>query len=249
MLYAATAFWLMVIVLSAGAVHSLWSTMAKPRIVNIVLMPGTLVAQLGHVFGLLITGATVSNASLIRDAETAEPEHTTNPKPRIPVIGPIVIGLLPILTCATGIVLAARMLGGGTARQMVGVQVDASLPLSVAAFWELLRSQITLMEETWNAICRIRLADWKAWLFVYLLVCMTVRMAPFPGGTRGSLGAIVLVGIAMAIAGALTSATDSLIERGWSILSLSVSSLLLLLMLTLAVRGVVLLVQLLANRA
>jgi hypothetical protein len=97
MLYATTAFWLMVIVLSAWGVHSLWSGMVKPRVVNIVLLPGTLVAQMGHVLGLLITGATVSNTALIKDDETGAPLQSENAQPRIPIIGPVIIGMLPLI--------------------------------------------------------------------------------------------------------------------------------------------------------
>ena len=56
MLYAALTFWLLVIVFSAWGVHWLWSQMIKPRAVNTVLLPGTLVAQLGHVLGVAAHG-------------------------------------------------------------------------------------------------------------------------------------------------------------------------------------------------
>ena len=49
MLYAALTFWLLVIVFSAWGVYWLWGRLVKPRVVNTVLLPGTLVAQLGHV--------------------------------------------------------------------------------------------------------------------------------------------------------------------------------------------------------
>ncbi|MCH7591541.1 MAG: hypothetical protein IH989_02010, partial [Planctomycetes bacterium] len=64
MLYAALTFWLLTVVLIAWGVHRLWCGMARPRVVNAVLLPGTLVAQTGRVFGLLITGASVRTASL-----------------------------------------------------------------------------------------------------------------------------------------------------------------------------------------
>ena len=64
MLFAAMTFWLVTAVLSAWGVQQLWRGMVAPRVVNAVLLPGTLVAQLGHVLGLLITGATVNNATL-----------------------------------------------------------------------------------------------------------------------------------------------------------------------------------------
>ena len=44
-LYAALTFWLLTVVLIAWGVHRLWCGMARPRVVNAVLLPGTLVAQ------------------------------------------------------------------------------------------------------------------------------------------------------------------------------------------------------------
>ncbi|MCH8310314.1 MAG: hypothetical protein IIB17_07450, partial [Chloroflexi bacterium] len=49
MLYIALTFWLVVIVLTAWGVRELWGGMIKPKIINTILLPGTLVAQVGHV--------------------------------------------------------------------------------------------------------------------------------------------------------------------------------------------------------
>jgi len=63
------------------------------------------------VLGLLITGATVTNTTLYKDDESAAPEMTRDPKPRIPLVGPLVIGMLPLLACALTIVVVSRYLG------------------------------------------------------------------------------------------------------------------------------------------
>ena len=249
MLYATTAVWLMVIVLSAWGVHLLWSGMVKPRVVNVVLLPGTLVAQMGHVLGLLVTGATVSNTTLIKDDETGAPEQTENAKPRLPFVGPVIIGMLPLMMCALAIFAAAHLLGGATVKGMTSGAVSQTLPATLAAFWELLHHQITLMETTLAAALQSDLHDWHAWLFIYLLICLTVRMAPFPGNLRGSLGAIVFLGVLAAVAGSFIDQTRTVIENGWSVLSLSVSTLLLLLVVSLIVRGAVSLAQLLSKNA
>ena len=248
MLYAATTFWLMIVVLSAWAVHRLWSEMAKPRIVNIILLPGTLVAQMGHVLGLLVTGATVTNTTLIKDDETGDPEQTPEPKPRIPFIGPVVIGMLPLLMCALAIFAVTSFLGGTTVSSLGTGQLDKALPLGLSGFWQLLHHQLDLMESTLNTVLQSNLYNWRVPLFVYLVVCLTVRMAPFPGNVRGSLGAIVVLGVITAISGTLFGVTRNIIESSWSVLSLSVSTLLLLLVFTLIIRGVVALVQLLLNK-
>ncbi|MFH0982578.1 MAG: hypothetical protein V2A79_13725 [Planctomycetota bacterium] len=249
MLYAAMTFWLLVIVLSAWGVHQLWSGLVKPRVVNTVLLPGTLMAQLGHVLGLLVTGGTVNNTTLYKDDETGAPEQTRNPRPRVPIIGPVVVGMLPILACATAIYFVAQHLGGPVVNEMNRETVPRVLPSTLPGGWELLRHALTLAETTLAAALDSDFGDWHVWLFLYLLVCLSVRMAPFPGNLRGSLGAILVLGLVTFLVSQLAAATPENIERGWHVLSLSVGTLLVLLLFSLLVRGGVGLVKLLAGNA
>jgi hypothetical protein len=72
-------------------------------------------------------------------------------------------------------------------------------------------------------------------------------MAPFPGNARGSLGAILVLGALTAMAGAVFGTTATVVESGWPVLSLSVTTLLLLLLISLVVRGLIALARLLYN--
>lgn len=244
MLYAAMTFWLLTIALSAWGVHRLWCTIAKPRVVNVILLPGTLVAQLGHVLGVLVTGATVNDTTLYRNDESGEPGTTRDAKPRIPVVGPIVIGLLPLLACAIAILLSARYLGSEVL-QGLGLQAaPAALPTTLGGFWQFLRDGVTLMEALVNAVAGALPGRWPVWVFLYLLVCLGVRMAPFPGNLRGSLGAIVLLGVASATVGTFSNALGDCVRRGWPVLSLTVATLLLLLLASALARGLTELVRL-----
>ncbi len=246
MLYVAMTFWLLVIVFLAWGVHQLWSGMIKPRTVNSILLPGTLVAQLGHVLGLLVTGATVSNTTLYKDDESGEPETTKDAKPRIPVVGPVIIGLLPLLACAVAIFFVARYLGTGMMNDLTQQSAAEALPRTLTGVWHLLREQITLAENALNAALNADSNRWQSWLFIYLIICLTVRMAPFPGTMRGSLGAILLLGLGCWVCGLIVPATGDTIRDGWGVLSASVGALSFLLLASLAVRGVVSLIKLLA---
>jgi hypothetical protein len=210
MLYAACTFWLLMAVLMAWGVHHLWSKMLKPRTVNSVLLPGTLVAQLGHVLGLLVTGATVTNTTLYKDDDSGEPEMTQDPKPRIPVVGPLVIGMLPLVSCALAIFFVTRFLGGQITAQLGSQPVADVLPTTLTGFWQLLRDQITLLETAVAAAIGADWSRWEVWLFVYLVICLTVRMAPFPGTLRGSLGATVVLGLLAALVASLADAAKLL---------------------------------------
>jgi hypothetical protein len=250
MIYAAMTFWLLVIVLTAWGVHRLWGGMVKPKVFNTALLPGTLVAQLGHVVGLLVTGATISNTTLIKNDESGDPEATPNPEPRIPVVGPVIIGMLPILACALGIFFLARYLGGPILTNMYskGVAVPAPvMPTTMAGIWQLLRDQITLVESMVAAITSADLTDWKVWLFLYLLICLSIRIAPFRGYLRGSVAAIILLGIAAAMLSRLFGMADPRVQSAWATMNLTVGTLLLLLMISLLVRGAIGLVRILRD--
>ena len=56
MFYAAMTMWLMVIVFTAHGIHRIWIGMVQPKIVNSILLPGTLVAPIGYVLGCFVSG-------------------------------------------------------------------------------------------------------------------------------------------------------------------------------------------------
>lgn len=239
MLYAATTFWLLVIVFSAWGVHALWSRLVKPRAVNVVLLPGTLVAQLGHVLGILVTGGAVQNTTLMSDGEDGAPRADTPEKTRIPIVGSIIVGLLPLLACAGALYAAAHYWGGDVigGADLDGPSVPQALPTSVAEAWQLLHDGVNVMQDMTAAIAAANLRDWSTLLFLYLAVCLTVRMTPFEGNRRGAIGAILLAGGVIWLAGSLSAALHDGILASWPLLSFSVGMLLFLLLVSLLVTG------------
>ena len=248
MLYVAITFWLLVCVLTAWGVHRLWCGIIPVKVLNAVLLPGTLVALLGHVLGLLVTGATVKTATLYKDG-TGDPETTTHPKSRIPVIGPVMIGMLPLLACGATVYFVARYLSGPILTGLPENFVTLELPTTLPGVFDLLRGQISLVESLVAAVRDADFHDWKTGVFVYLLVCLTIRMAPFEGTLRGSLAAIILLGLGTAAVTSLFDLADPRVQTGQSILTLTVAALLFLLFTSLLVRGAVGLVQLLRSNA
>lgn len=240
MIYAAATFWLTVIVLLAWGVYTLWTALAKPKTVNAVLLPGTLIAQLGRIVGLLITGATVNNTALMKNDEKGGPATDPNPQPRIPVIGPVIVAMLPMLALGGMIYLVVGRLGAAVMAQMPQEHmILQQVPTTLTAFWDQLRSLITLAERTLQAVRTAEIAKWKIAAFVYLMVCLTVRMSPLPGNIRGHIGATVTLGIIAWLAGTMSATLPGAIERGWPLLSLAVGWLILLMMFSLFVRGAV----------
>lgn len=248
MLYAAATLWLMLIVLLAWGVHHLWSGLVKPKVVNAVLLPGTLVAQLGHVLGLLVTGGTVNNTALMSDDDSGAPEMDADAKPRVPLIGPIVVALLPMIALGAAIYASVQQVGGPLmARLPPELLVSKIPPQTLAAFWDQLRALITLAEVTLESVRQTDLANWRNALFVYLLVCMSVRMAPIPGNLRGHLAAVCVTGIVAALLGTLAPSIPSALEQSWQVVTLTVATLVLLLVASLLIRAGVGLIRIVAG--
>lgn len=249
MLYAALTFWLFVIVFSAWAVHSLWSALVKPRVVNALLLPGTLVAQLGHVLGLLVTGHSVTNTSLMGDDEKGAPQADAPESPKVPILGSILIGLLPLVACAAALYFVTRQWGAGVLGSLAGgsLSVPQELPKSLTGFWELLRSLLSAAETVVNALIQAAWPQWTTALFVYLSVCLTVRMTPFEGNRRGALGAIALAGLTVGVAASVTTQVEEFVLSSWPILSFAVAMLIVLLLVSLLISGGVGLIRILAK--
>jgi hypothetical protein len=247
MLYVSLPFWLLMVVLTAWGVHRLWSGMVRPKVVNLLLLPGTLVAQLGHVLGLLVTGARVTNNSLYGDGESGEPETTTNAETRIPVVGPVIVGMLPLLACGAGLFFTIQYLGRPTASRVNVGAAQASLPTTLSGAWQLLRDLISLTESFLNAVLQANGADWRTWVFLYLLVCLGVRCAPLPGNERGTLIAIVALGVATAGLIQMFGVGESGLQITWALVNLILGSLLLLSLLSLLIHGAVRLIQFLRS--
>ncbi len=249
MIYAATCVWLTLIVLMAWSVHRLWQGIVKSRTVNGVLLPGTLIAQLGHVIGLLITGATVNNTAWVEDNDRGEPSTQPGFKPKIPFVGPIVVALLPMLALGGAIFLLVVRLGRPVIVQLPMDALSTELPVTVGAFWDQLRALVTLAEETLAAASSTGVTSWKTGLFIYLMTCFTVRMAPIPGNVRGHVGAIAAVGSIAALSATLSPKPLNIIQDGWPILSLTMGWLLLLMLLSLVARGAVETIQMIGRSA
>ena len=240
MVYATITFWLLVIVFSALGVHRLWSSLIQPKVVNSILLPGTLVATLGHILGLLITGGTVENTSLVKDDESGEPQTGKDPKPKVPIIGAVVIALLPMVGCASAIYAASRYFGSPILQAMTaepGQQLW--LPTSLPLFFELLRESLSLVERLVNVVWASDLTDWRTLLFLYLAVCLTVRMAPLTGNLRGALGAIFVTGVLAFLIGKATASTPEALAPTWPLINFSVAVLLFLLIVSLLITGAV----------
>ena len=247
MLYAAMVFWLLVLVFAAYGTHQLWAGIIKPNVLNVLLLPGTLIAQAGRIVGMLVTGAPINNAALLTTADPNKTAKNKTAQPKIPVIGPVLIALLPMLACGFAIHMLVTTIG----RDVLTASTELTsntLPLTFNSPWELLRSTIGVAEHVTGIVLSSDFQNWQTWLFVYLMICLTVRMAPMPGAHRGAIGAVLLIGVFISVVGRFAEASAGAIEGLWDLLNFSVGCLLCLLLLSLMARGGVGLFRILTNQ-
>ncbi len=234
MLYAALTFWLFVILVVAWGVHQTWCSMIRPKVFNAVLLPGTLVAHLGHALGLLLAGGRVGDAAMSgndRDGAGGTPTM------KLATLGPVILGLLPFMACTAAIYLLVMLLGGPVMAHLKHSAAGPELPTTLAGVWDLLRAQITLVESTVMAVAVTDSGDWRTWVFIYLAACLAVQIAPFRGNLRGAVIAMVVLGVCWASLGYLVDAINPMGHQVWAVMNLILGVLLLLLFVALILRG------------
>ncbi len=247
MLYAALVMWLMIMIFAAQAVNRLWAGFGKPKIVNMLLLPGTIVAQLGHVLGCFASGSPVSGVVLIGSDQQGDAQAAPA-APRIPVFGSIIVALGPLVTCGLAIYLLANYLGGAVLNQLADRSASQAVPASIEQFWALLHSWIDMAAGFVTAFELGKLTAWRHALLLYLTICLTVRMAPLPGNLRGSVLAIIGLGILLAIVGNLFGSARAVVLSVWPVLTHATASLICLMIISLLVRGAVSLLTILLRK-
>jgi hypothetical protein len=261
LIYVAFTFWLFLLLFAGAGVYRMLGRLTRPRWVDWALLPGTIVSEMSYIFGCLITGAEIRHARLIRPdsggAGSSDPSGPqTEATPKLKVVGPVIAALVAIVGCMVAMVLLHALLGGPVLGEFIagpgiipsGQALPRTLALTWDGFWDALRGQVSLMQrmaETWIA------GDWTNWrvpLFVYVALCLSIRLAPVSRPVRPTLLAAVLIAVVIALIGLISSGFRNLMADIWPLLTYVWTSLLLVLALCLLVGGVIHLVSVLTGR-
>ncbi len=260
LIYAAFTFWLLLILFAGIGVYRQWARLVKPSRVSWALLPGTVISEMAYIFGCLITGGEIRRAKLIppRDGKggEAESEPTAEAAAGLKFVGPIVAALLAIVACGAAIVAVHALLGEPVIRQFrVGTHgllpvaaLPKELPTSWDGLWGQVEGQVSLLRrmcETWGGA---KWTNWRVPLFVYLSLCLSVRLSPVRRPVRPTLGAVVAIAAAIALVGLIWRRFDGLMEDIWPLLTYVWASLLFMLVITLLLRGIAALVRILAGK-
>ena len=259
MLYVTLAIWLFGLLLMGHGVYRLLGGIGRPVWVHWVLLPGSLVSAMGYIFGSLITGGEIRRATLMggtpaTKGQAAAPQGavTSEPAPKLKVVGPIVASLIAIVVCLLGIVGAKALIGRGALEtyctdviregKLLPKTLDQAPPKTWAAVWTQLDDQLHLVRRQGETILKQKWTDWKVWVFFYLSLCLLVRLQPSGGKLRATLLAPpVLVGLAALAATIHKPFAAYLTGDLWLLLSFCWSLLMLSLAGALVLRGAVLL--------
>lgn len=258
MLYTtlALAFWLLLILFTAMGVYRLGELFGKAKLIDWVLLPGTLAGELAYVFGCLITGAEVHGARLFPSDKGQS--SMTQATPAIKVIGPLLAATVA-LVCGIGAIVAThRLLDEPVIRQFivddtsiipsVGANLAGQQPTTSQEFWNLPAAQVKLVQKMYRTLVTINWGDWRAGLFVYIALCLSIRLAPIRRPIRPALGAAVLAPIIVALAQLAGADLASGIEGLWFLLTYIWASLLLVLIVLALIRGGIYLVNVMRGR-
>ncbi len=257
MIYAAFTLWFVLALFAGAGVYRLWAGMVRPAYVHWALLPGTVVSEMAYIFGCLITGGEIRRAKLIggegrgRSGRGEASEPTTEAAPRLPVVGPIVAAFTCMVACAAGVLVVHALLGKpviSTFRYGIDARLGLAglpkgLPGSAEAFWGQLHTHLDLLRRMGSTWLEVEWLNWRVPLFVYLATCLSIRLAPVRRSLRATLAAVVVLAGLIALVGAVWKRFGGLMDDLWPLVAYVWSSLLLLLAVTLIVRGAVSLVR------
>lgn len=255
-IYAAFTVWLFGIVFLAMGCYSLLTRLVPPAWVNWALLPGTIVSEMAYIFGCLITGGEIHRAKIMpQGGEGKGDTPGTEAASRLGIVGPIIAAWICIVACGAVIIVAHNYLGQPVMQKFESdatspdkVYLSQELPASVEGFWAQMHKQLDLLHHTCSTWGRLNWSDWHVLVFVYLALCLAVRLAPAGRPLRATLGAAVLVAAMIAGAGAVSVSFTGLIEQLWTLLTYVWCVLLFLLAVTLLLHGLVALARGLAAK-
>ena len=250
MVYAAFTMWLVLTVFAGIGVYRMWAALGKPAQVNWALLPGTLVSQMAYIFGCLITGGEIKNAKMVPakgDSGGGAPQ--TSDSPRLKVVGPLVASLMSLVACGAAILAVNKTLGEPVIERFTGggggyifstasgAELPKDLPRSWDQGWKLVESQVRLVRRMCETWWNLEWSNWRVALFVYLAICLAVRLGPVSRPIRPTLAAVCGVAGVIAIIGSIDKDFANLIDKVWPLLTYVWASLLALLVGTLVVLG------------
>jgi len=181
-------------------VYRLAELFGRAKLIDWLILPGTLVGEMAYVFGCLITGGEVRGARLFPSSR--HKTEATQTVHAIKVIGPLLAATIALICGIGAIVITHGQLGEPVIREFIvddtGVipsveaNLDGQLPTTSQQLWDLPAKQLKLVRKMYRTLLKANWRNWRVGLFVYLALCLSIRLAPIRRPIRPALGATVL---------------------------------------------------------
>jgi hypothetical protein len=254
MIYASFILWFFVLIFAGIGVYHIASRLIGPKAVSWLLLPGTLISEMAWILGCLLTGGEVRRAKLIH-ADGSNHGEGTESAGGVKRIGPLLSAMFAIVACATAVIFLDRWLGQSVLKAFtlrgVWVPQDAlpqTLPTSWDGFWTFLSAQPAMMRRLCETFGDLTWSQWQTPVFVYLSICLTVRLAPARRNLRATLVAVVVLCGLLGILGAIWQDFAGSINDVWPLLAYLYALALTLLALMLVLWAAVSLIRVLTGR-
>lgn len=263
-IYVWFTIWVFLSLMTAAGVYSLLTKLVKPAWVNWLLLPGTIVSEMAYIFGTLITGGEVRSKIMpSKDGDGGAPK--TDATAKFKTAGPIIASALAIAAVGAAIVLVYSALDRPVIRDFTGgdgrsdfvtlspldhpdKKMQASATGVANALWDQAHYQVTILRKMTFTLGELHWTKWQIPLFVYLTICLAVRLWPSKRPIRPTLGAVIFLVLAIALTGAIWTRFSDLLKDIWPLLTYVWATLLLTLVVALILNGLVTLYKALAGK-
>ncbi len=250
MIYAAMGMWVFLILLTGMGVYRVWTKHLGGAVADWLLFPATVMSELAYSAGRLMTGRPAYGGII-------SPRNPSNDACRTAISGKggflvaMLSSFLVLVVCGAALGLLGKWMGEGTIRAFVssgGVFESDFLPRVIPtdwdAFWGTVMYQVELLRRFCEGWVRLDWGNWPVPVFVYLSICLSVRLGPVRHDWRATLVvAAVLLALLAAAAAVIEPLRDVVNGELWWLLTYSWGLLLFLLVVTLVVLGIVYLVR------
>jgi len=261
-IYVWFVIWMLLLLAMAAGVYALLVRLMPPTVVQWVLLPGTIVSEVAYMFGTLITGGEIRRRVLPgKEGGGTQAGGDAGGKPR--AFGATVAAVLSIVAVVAALVGAYKLLDEPVIKDFIGISIpqralapmdslSKSGPSSLSevsdTFWKQADNQVSLLRRLTGTLTDVDWFNWRVPLFVYLTLCLSIRIWPSRRPIRPTLLAVVILAAVIAVIGAIWNQFESLLNDLWPLLTYVWTSLLLALIFTLVATGVVALVRALSGK-
>ena len=254
MVYISLIFWMFLLSVTSIGLYRLWTKLVGGKIVDILMLPATIISELLYSLGRIMTGRP-AYGGLISPNSPAEDacRHAISGRRGF------FVSMLSSFFAISGVVIVITCmlcwLDSGLVSEMFHIKnlqktLPVSFEMSFSGFWSMVGDNVKLLDHLCNAIFSIEWTDWRTPVFVYGIFTFSVRIIPARHDPKASIIVVLIMGGLFITSAAMFEGVKDLLAREmvggiikesgnlWYALTLVWIILLLLLCVTLFAMGV-----------